>query len=225
MGDEFPNRFVSVHRKFLSDFNNPIFVSFPRTGRHWLAACIENYFKKLVLYDSYENKETDVSKFIILHTHDEELDSSQGTRGELDIKRLNVLYLYRNSVDTVFSYLQQFTYNYNIDKVKEIANKYKNHLYKWCIAEEFTTKKTLISYDKLKNNFFKEFSKVILHFGDNIDKKKVEYLNKNITKKITNCFPPKDMSFKMYEILRKEFFKNYANLVTDIIGLESKLPL
>src|SRR5664280_1077746 len=89
---------VSVNDQALIDacLSNPDFsflVSFPRTGSHWLRMIMELYFKKPSLVRIFYFK--DAQEFTCYHRHDE----------ELDIERRNVLYLYRNPVDTIYSQL------------------------------------------------------------------------------------------------------------------------
>ena len=81
-------------RKFEDNPDNPYLVSFPRTGSHWLRMVMERYFGRPSLVRVFYYPER--NDFLTLHTHDL----------ELDVQRRNVIYLYRDPVETVFSQMR-----------------------------------------------------------------------------------------------------------------------
>jgi hypothetical protein len=83
-----------VLRKHLEDPEFPFLVSFPRTGSHWLRMLLELYFERPLLTRTFFFPEKD--NYLLLHTHDL----------ELDVKRHNVMYIYRDPVDTIYSQIK-----------------------------------------------------------------------------------------------------------------------
>lgn len=141
----------------ISDSGFPYLISFPRTGSHWLRMIMELYFEKPSLVRAFYYK--NATSFTCYHRHDE----------KLEIQRKNVIYLYRNPVDTIYS--QMNYYKEHIEdtyRIKYWANLYGRHLKKWLIDEAFTNKKTVLTYDGLKSNMEQEFVKICSHFKANL---------------------------------------------------------
>ncbi len=86
-----------ILRRFLADLDSPVLVSFPRTGSHWLRMTMELYFERpsLVRVFYYPDR----TNYLTLHTHD--LPGVLPEDIGADIERSNVIYLYRDPVDTV----------------------------------------------------------------------------------------------------------------------------
>ena len=127
--------------KFTADSKNTFLVSFPRTGSHWLRMLMELYFQRpslTLVFFLHENR-----YYLSLHTHDL----------SLDLIRENVIYLYRSPVDTIYSQLiyneESFT---RTESVIYWAQSYARHLQKWLIQDNFTLKKTVVSYEELRQN-------------------------------------------------------------------------
>ena len=150
----------------------PFLVSFPRTGSHWLRMLMELYFEKPGLVRVFYYR--DCKEFTCYHTHDEDLQLEG---------RTNVLYLYRDPVDTVYSQL-----NYYKEKILDEArvdfwsDLYARHLHKWLYGEKLTTKKTLITYEGLKENIVNEFRKVTAHFEEELDVEKITSVGEQVSK-------------------------------------------
>ncbi len=152
-----------VIEQFISNPANTLMVSFPRTGSHWLRMLMELYFKrptlKLVFYYP------EVTNYLAYHTHDLSLDMEHPT----------VLYLYRDPVDTVYSQISFYQDSLNdIERITYWSDLYGRHLDKWLHQETFTSQKTVLRYEGLKNNMFTEFAKVSAHFGEPLDTHKLE---------------------------------------------------
>ena len=149
----------------------PYLVSFSRTGCHWLRMVMELYFEKPSLVRAfYYKKARDFSCF---HTHDM----------ELDLKRQNVIYLYRNPVETVYSQLRY--YENDIEDQARISHwtgLYARHLAKWLIHDDFTKKKTIITYEEMKSEMSAVLSSVCDHFNERLDHQKLELVLKKTSK-------------------------------------------
>jgi hypothetical protein len=86
----------SIIEAFIENPDSPFLVSFPRTGSHWLRLIMELYFGRPSLVRVFYYPER--TDYLTLHTHDI----------DLDIERRNVIYLYRDPVDTVYSQLNYY---------------------------------------------------------------------------------------------------------------------
>jgi len=143
---------------FLEEPSNLALVSYPRTGSHWLRMLMELYFERPVLRRAFYYP--DRTDYLAYHTHDV----------DLDFQRENVIYLYRDPVDTVYSQLR-----YHEDppdsrkRIAHWADQYGGHLNKWLFQERFTTHKTVLTYEGMKRDLRAEFAKVLAHMGLALD--------------------------------------------------------
>ena len=160
-----------VVQKAISDKNLPFLISFPRTGSHWLRLLMELYFEKPSIVRSFVYPIK--NGFTCYHTHDL----------NLDIKRDNVIYLYRNPVEVIYS---QMRYNKeDINNKKNIDNWskiYAEHLCKWLIKEGFTKKKVLISYEGMCSKLQDEFKKICSFFSTDFNEEKFNKVSKLVDK-------------------------------------------
>jgi FkbM family methyltransferase len=136
----------------------PFLVSFPRTGSHWLRMVLEMYFDRPLLTRSFfEHANED---YLLYHSHD--LDSN--------LVRDDVLYLYRDPVDTVYSQLQYHREDINDpQRVAYWADLYGQHAHKWLCSERFTRRKTVLCYDDLRSDPETDFAAAIRHLGGEVD--------------------------------------------------------
>jgi hypothetical protein len=216
------NSDFKTHLEFLKKRSNPIFVTYPRTGTHWIMTCLEEYFNQPVLFDSYTNNEVDVSKVLIVQTHDNEA-RHPSWRPFLSIIRSNVIVSCREPVDAIFSWIFL-----SVDESKKLnkkervtrrALKYKAYINKWIRFEKFTERKTIISYSNLVKDFNKEFSKAIVHLGGIVDNKKINIVKEKVTKEFVKAKYPADISnVPDYENQREEFYKEFGDLIITIMG-------
>lgn len=158
-------------QRFADNPNNPYLVSFPRTGSHWLRMLMELYFERpsLVRIFYYPQK----THYLTLHTHD--LD--------LQLVRENVLYLYRDPVDTIYLLMSYNREDVDCrDCMAHWCELYGRHLDKWLHQEGFTKKKTLIRYENLKQNLDCEFGKVCAHFDIPLDVQRLALVSEQVSK-------------------------------------------
>lgn len=161
-----------IIKKTISDPDFPFLISYPRTGSHWLRMILALYTGKPSMPRLFYYRNAKI--FTVYHTHDVDLKTY----------RKNVIYLYRNPVDTVFSNLNYF--NLDITDKSEIikaTNEYLVNLKKWLIEDNFTTKKTIITYDKMRTNINIEFKKICNHLNIGFDANRLQLVLKKIDKK------------------------------------------
>ncbi|MCF8069577.1 MAG: sulfotransferase domain-containing protein [Desulfobacterales bacterium] len=212
--DDSVNYEVEIREKFTSDPTFPFLVSFPRTGSHWLRMLMELYFEKPALSRAFVFK--NIIDFTCYHRHD----------NNLSIERENVIYLYRAPVPTVYSQLNYYNEDINdTKKIKYWTEEYVKHLEKWLIIETFTKKKTIISYEGLKNNIFVEFKKITDHFGTLLDTEKLDNASVAASKEALKIKTQHDKKVvtisKNYETQRNDFKRNHKDFIMSIIKDEN----
>ncbi len=136
----------------------PHLVSFPRTGSHWLRMVLEMYFDRPLLTRSFFDHSS--RDYLLNHTHDM----------QLNVVRENVLYLYRDPVDTLYS--QLCYHNEDLDDPQRLAfwaDLYGQHASKWLCTEQFTQRSTLLCYEGLRDDPEADFVAAIEHLGGKVD--------------------------------------------------------
>lgn len=160
-----------VIKSFTDNPDFPYLVSFSRTGSHWLRMIMELYFEKPSLVRVFYFK--DATDFTCLHRHDM----------DLELRRQNVIYLYRDPVETVYSQLGYYKESLDDpDKRQRWTNLYARHLAKWLVHDEFTRKKTIITYEGMKSNMHGEIEKICKHFGKAFDPAKLDSVLARVSK-------------------------------------------
>lgn len=189
---------------------NPFLISFPRTGSHWLRMLMELYFERPSLKRIFYYP--DNRDYLTLHTHDL----------NLEVVRKNVIYLYRNPIDTVYSQLNYHKEDLNSEeRVFHWSELYGKHLSKWLYWEDFTDNKSVIKYDRLKTDFFIEFNKINKHFNLPFDKERLEQVSNIVTKKEVKSKTIHDPQVihleKIYESNKVLFKKKWESNIWQIV--------
>lgn len=161
----------AIEQAYSANPQNPFLISFPRTGSHWFRMLCELYFERPTLVRMfYYPEKTD---YLFLHRHDT----------ELDIERQNVIYLYREPVMTIYSQLNYHGENPDdAARIRYWADLYGQHLHKWLVAEQFTTKKTIITYEALRDDLPAVFQQVTAHLGGRFDAERLAQVARTVTK-------------------------------------------
>lgn len=171
----------AVIESFIANPNNTFLVSFPRTGSHWLRMLMELYFGRPSLLRVFYYPER--RDYLSLHTHDL----------EMDVERTNVIYLYRDPVDTLYSQLRYHKQDINRgERIAYWSDLYGRHLNKWLHQEAFTDLKTVVRYERLKADLFREFSKICVHFGAVLDMEHLKSVAARVSKEKVKEKTPHD---------------------------------
>jgi len=153
----------------------PLFISFPRTGSHWINCVMELYFDRPRLRE-VRTTLFDKTRRDWMWFHDHDLD--------LKISHQHVLYLYREPVSTFFSNLTYYSrlpespfYRKSPLATEEKAigqfcEDYRNHLKKWLLSSEKAH--TSVRYDKLKSDRAAEFQKICRYFDRPFDSRRMD---------------------------------------------------
>jgi len=198
----------------------PLLISYPRSGSNWLNCTLELYYNKPrlrgdgpVTFLKNRRKRTDYMWF-----HDHDIFS------DLKVGHDNILYLYRNPDDVIYSLLMAENGHTTQKLVDDQIFRLKKHFRKYILNGVATE---CVRYESLKNMKYKEFDKIIKFFNkiDVLNKgklnsaikivKKGQIINKEVDKRYFN----KNMLSSSYEVGRKKFKDQYssyiyANLIT-----------
>lgn len=197
-----------IAAKYTGNPDFPFLVSFPRTGSHWLRMMMELYFDKPSLLLLFNKRYDEVNDYTCYHTHDM----------ELEVEQKNVLYLYRDPVETIYSQLN-FHKEATTDTTRILhwTTIYGNHLDKWLYKENFTTQKTILTYQGLKNDLPAEFKKVCDFFEEVFDEAKIKAIAVQVSKdkiKSKTKHDPRVINTKHdYVDQRRVFKKNTTDLI------------
>jgi len=147
----------------------PYYVGVSRSGSHWIRLVLEGYLDGKSPISSFIACKDDIN---VLYSR---LNDFKGTHDmQLDFEYDNVIYLYRNPIDCIFSNLKydgtDFRDKNEVDRYLKI---WIAHIQKWIYDEKFTNKKVVLSYEKLKNNFVDEFSKLLSFLNIEINANKI----------------------------------------------------
>lgn len=217
------NGFTYLHnekivKKWIEDIEFPFFISFPRTGSHWIRTVMELYFEKPSLTRIFFYPKE--KKFTCYHAHD------IYDKYFIDnIQRMNILYLYRNPPETIFSQLNHENSSLdNKDMIIFWSKVYGLHLKKWLIEEKYSVHKTIIKYDNFKNNFVSEFRKITDFFNEKIDEDRLNGIIKNLTKEsIKNRLGDQKKNHRIintsnnYDRNKELFVNTHSDLIYDVI--------
>lgn len=158
---------------YLNDPEFPRLVSFSRTGSHWLRMLMELYFEKPSLRLLFFQTVAQTKTYTCYHTHDL----------ELTIEAENVIYLYRDPVDTIYSQMSFHDQDINdlalLDGWIEL---YARHMHKWLTEEKFTKKKVILSYEGMRKNLEGEFRKLATFFNVPFNSEKLKNVGGQVSK-------------------------------------------
>ncbi|MFZ2161794.1 MAG: sulfotransferase domain-containing protein [Sideroxyarcus sp.] len=197
-----------IIKAFTDNPDFPYLVSFSRTGSHWLRMIMELYFEKPSLSRIfYFNDATD---FTCYHRHDM----------DLGLRRNNVIYLYRDPVETVYSQLCYYKEEPdNLERRQHWTNLYARHLSKWLIHDDFTKKKTVVTYEGMKADMHKEIEKVCAHIGADLDPVKLDSALAQVSREELKRKTKHDQQVinltDSYRHERESFRNNYGDWVFD----------
>jgi hypothetical protein len=151
------------------------------------------------------------SDFLTYHTHDLDLDT----------ERANVVYLYRDPVDTVYSQLRYHQQPHTEQSIEPWAELYGRHLDKWLYQERFTERKTIVRYDRMVHSTASEFEKLCHHFDQPFNPRKLDQAvslsSKERVKKKTPHDPQVVTLVPDYESTRETFRLQSGDLVWTIV--------
>jgi hypothetical protein len=203
---------------FTSDPDFPYLISFPRTGSHWLRMLMELYFKKPSLIRIFYYKKA--RDFTCYHHHDV----------DLELERKNVIYLYREPIDTIYSQLKFYKEDTSDrDRVRHWTEVYGKHLKKWLLDDGITDKKSVLTYEGMKRDLPAEFEKVCKHLGEGFSADRIVQVAGKVSKEKLKKKTKHDTRVvdleKQYEQMRESFrTENGAYIMEILEKMDSGIP-
>lgn len=184
----------------------PYLVSFPRTGSHWLRMLLELYFERPTLPRA----------FYFLQNNDFLLRSTQDL--DLSLRRQSVIVLYRDPVATVYSQLRYHQEHTNhTARIRHWTNEYGTHLAHWLLDEDFTTRKTLVTYEAMQADLLTALRPVFAHLDHEVDTARFAQVAAQVTKQEVKRKTPHDEQVVQlgahYGDTRTRFRTRYRDLV------------
>ena len=192
--------------------NNVTYVGLSRSGSHWIRLVLEHYMGGNSPLSNFLGS-ANTNNFRA--THDLQLDFVADY----------VIYLYRNPIDCIYSNLKYDEIDTNVDCISKIdyyLDIWISHIQKWIYDENFTKDKVILCYEKLKNDFNNEFSKLLIFLNLQVNTEKIEEGNNIYTKSKIKKIVRDDRVINNelnYEIDRELFTQKYKNYIYD------KLPI
>ena len=223
----------------------PLFISYPRSGAHWINAVMELFFDKPRLPKRRATfLDPDRNDWGWFHDH----DTIAFTDLTIDIESLEcgALYLYRNPVDVVFSWI---IYNFNRGQslsllpkkrleeyIVAVSQQYRDHLIKWLIEAPKKIDDKLyaaVRYENFKEDRIKEFRKIQAYMTGNTLDAVMEFTQPELIERMEMCFDivtPVELSKRrtewktlsdfmltdQYKEERANFTKTYEDVINSI---------
>lgn len=211
-----PHHHPRAAKRWLADPDNLCLISFPRTGSHWLRMIIELYFDRPLLVRTFYHPGR--RDYLLLHDHDM----------DLQLACRNVLYLYRDPVDTVFSQLGY--YRQSIDDAHAIvhwASRYALHVAHWLIERRPHTRMTVLRYEAMRSDLAGAFGPLVEHIGGTLDAARLARCADRVTRsevkqKTTHQEAVMTLG-EDYEARRRRFREEQASRVWDAVRAISSL--
>lgn len=194
------------------DNSIPYYVGVSRSGSHWIRLVLEGYMGGKSPLSNFIACKDDIN--ILLNR----LNDFKGTHDmQLDFKAENVIYLYRNPIDCIFSNLKyDGTDLLNRNAVDYYLDIWIRHIQKWYYNEQFTKNKVILCYEKLQEDFVSEFSKILSFLNLEIDVDKIIKSKDIYTKgKIREIVHDKKVinNESDYEIQRDKFIELHGKYI------------
>lgn len=200
----------------------PVFVSYPRSGSNWVNSLMEVYFGRPRLRQGISFLDKKAAKKAPMWFHDHDYHSS------LKLSHNNILYLYRNPDDVIFSSLKsEYNGKINPETVGKEVLLLRDNLMKYLVRNQA---RVILKYEKLKSDL-SEFQKMIswLNPKESIDMAKIRNANKIVSKQnvvarsADKRFFGQQILTANYENERSEFKQKYGSFIAkNVITTELK---
>ena len=206
---------ISYKKEELKIFDNldfPRLISYPRTGSHWFRILMEAYLNEPSIVQSFFNpRPSNIWGFHIHHRYIAKPHPSEGPVFGLK----NVIYLYRNPADTIFSIMKyegNIPENWDGQKSIDLAEafeKYKLEYYKhlqfYLNNQSNITNLHFIKYEEIRDNGAQTFQSCIKFLNRPWNPKRFDEIYKHCNKKLTKRLTPHDpAALNIEEITKKE---------------------
>jgi len=185
----------------------PVFISYPRSGSHWLNGLMELYFERPRLRHGPASWFPNRNDFMWFHDHD--------IHSDLELEHNNIMYLIRDPKDVIFSLLKAEHQVITDKLVYEQVSRLQKHYHKYLNMPACN----VISYHRMKRKPYEEFTKItewLDHIFVPVVFDKVLHMvskSKIIDKAVDKRYFNKAMLSSDYEHERKQFKSAFGELI------------
>lgn len=210
--------FLTAGRILHLDGDGPYLVSFPRSGSHYVSVCLEKY----------TDNRSPISNFLglagrsmaVYRIHAGEFRSTHDLNLKAGFKK--VVYLYRNPVDTLYSYCRYMNIPLEEERIRREADLWAAHTMKWMFTETNSREKVILCYEKLLADFCGEFGRLLDFLGIRKDREKMQRIRQSTTKEeIKALVDRKDDRVinvsREYGTAKKEFADQFGRIIMERI--------
>lgn len=196
----------------------PYLVGFPRSGNHYVSVCLEKYTDNQSPISNYRGLAG--RSLTVYRIHAGEF---RGTHDlNMDARFRNVIFLYRNPVDTLYSYCRYMNILPDEEHIGQEADFWVNHTMKWMFTETYSRRKVILCYERLLADFCCEFGRLLDFFGIGKDEERMRQIRQSTTKEeIKALVDRKDDKVinvtKEYGMAKKEFVETFGPIIMERI--------
>ncbi len=164
--------YVETARRLLrlENPNRPYLVSFPRSGSHFISVALERYCGGASPFSNFLG--LGGRSLLIFRMHAGDFPSTHDLK--LTEQFRNLVYLYRNPIDTLYSFLEYEGIAQTEANIRTQTNLWISHLEKWIFRESYSKKKLILCYENLIADFPAEFGKLLDFLGFPVDTDRVQ---------------------------------------------------
>lgn len=203
-------------------YQYPLLISYPRSGTHWLNYLMESYFDRpRALSGGISPLDQNRKDYMWISSHDIDLKIIKTISKMKNYKFKKILYLYRGSLDTIYSFIkfnvknpkESIHFGYTTEEEgfsEESVMKHFDHLYKHSQVYLDSPLVIPIKYEALINKKTRdvEFKKICDFFGESFDSARFNRIFDELKNKNLSNWTGK----RIEDIEKKEFRKKWGTI-------------
>jgi len=212
---------LTTRRIMRLEGDSPYLVGFPRSGNHYVSVCLEKYTDNRSPISNYRGLAG--RSLMVYRIHAGEFRSTHDLN--MDARFRNVVFLYRDPVDTLYSYCRYMNILPNEVRIRQEADFWASHTMKWMFTETYSRRKVILCYDRLLADFCSEFGRLLDFFGIPKDEERMRHLQQSTPKEeIKALVDRKDGRVinvtKEYRVEKAEFVRTFGEIIMERIPPE-----
>lgn len=209
---------LTTRRIMRLEGDRPYLVSFPRSGSHYVSVCLEKYTDNRSPISNFRGLAG--RSLMVYRIHAGEFRSTHDLN--MNAKFRKVVFLYRNPVDTLYSYCRYENILPDIERIRQEADFWAGHTMKWMFTEIHSHKKVILCYEKLLADFCSEFGKLLDFFGIRKEEEKMRRIQQSTTREeIKGLVDRKDdkviNATQEYRVEKEKFVKKFGHTIIERI--------
>jgi hypothetical protein len=196
-------------------------VGFPRSGNHYVSVCLEKYTDNRSPISNYRGLAG--RSLTVYRIHAGEFRGTHDLK--MDARFRKVVFLYRNPVDTLYSYCRYEGIRPNMERIRQEADFWARHTMKWMFTEGHSRRKVILCYERLLADFCREFGRLLDFFGLGKDAERMRQIRQSTTKEeIKALVDRKDNKVinvtEEYRVGKAEFVKEFGQIIVERVPLQ-----